>query len=331
MREIVRMRAGSHVYGTNVPESDEDFKGVFIPSGESILLQRAQENISQSTKENLFERNQAGDQDLELFAYHQYLKLLLQGQTVALDMLFTPREHYVMEPAPEWYAILANKESFISKGVKAFVGYCRGQAQKYALKTERYEAVCAILAYLRHWEGMFGGNERLSELEEFLPVFCRRVPCISIVSVNQVSGNPLRHLEVAGTKVPYSISLKNARETYETKLESYGERVKKSQGMGNHDWKSMMHAVRVAREAVELMQTGSITFPRPEVALLLQIRKGELPYEEVSKMIEDGLALVEEAVEKSSLPEKPDQELADSLVVGFYRAAANSCPRSSAG
>ncbi len=331
MREIIRMRAGSHVYGTNVPESDEDFKGVFIPSGDTILLQRAKENISQSTKKDLLGRNQAGDQDVELFAYHQYLKLLLQGQTVALDMLFTPEEHYVTKAEPEWYAILANKKRFLSKGVQAFVGYCRGQARKYALKTERYEAVSHMVTYLKHWEGMLGGQSRLSELSDFLPLLVSRAPCTSIVSVEQVSGQPLLHLEVAGTKVPFSISFKNARETYELKLKSYGERVKKSQGMDGHDWKSMMHAVRVASEAVELMSTGHITFPRPEAPLLLRIRKGELSYEEVSSLIEHGLNLVEEAVESSGLPEKPDQELAESLIVSFYRAAANNCPRSSAG
>lgn len=331
MREIIRMRAGSHVYGTNVPESDEDFKGIFIPSGDTILLQRAKENISRSTKENPLGRNQAGDQDVELFAYHQYLKLLLQGQTVALDMLFTPEEHYVTKPEPEWYSILANKKSFLSKGMKAFVGYCRSQARKYTFKIERYEATSSIVTYLKHWEGMLGGTSSLSELSDFLPILCKRAPCVEIVSINQVSGQPLRHLEVAGTKVPFSISLKNARETYELKLKGFGERVKKSQDMDGHDWKSMMHAVRVAHEAVELLSTGHITFPCPEAALLLQIRNGELPYGEVSDLIEHSLTLVEGAVEKSSLPEKPDYELADSLIVGVYRSAANSHPRSSAG
>ncbi len=331
MREIIRMRAGSHVYGTNVPESDEDFKGIFIPSGDTILLQKAKENVTQSTKEDLLGRNQAGDQDVELFAYHQYLKLLLQGQTVALDMLFTPEEHYMTKPEPEWYAIQANKRLFLSRGVRAFVGYCRSQARKYTLKLERYKATSDILDYLRHWEKMLGGQARLSKLSEFLPILCKRLAFADVVSVQQVSGPSLLHLEVAGTKVPFSISLKNAQETYELKLQGYGERVKKSRDMDSHDWKSMMHAVRVSQEAIELLHTGHITFPRPDAPTLLQIRKGKLPYEEVSGMIEQGLVLVEEAVERSSLPEKPDYAMADSLVIAFYRAAVNSRPRSSAG
>ena len=38
---IAKMLFGSQVYGTSTPQSDEDYKGVFIPDARSILLQRA--------------------------------------------------------------------------------------------------------------------------------------------------------------------------------------------------------------------------------------------------------------------------------------------------
>jgi predicted nucleotidyltransferase len=37
---IVEMRFGSHLYGTDTPESDLDLKGVYLPEARDILLRR---------------------------------------------------------------------------------------------------------------------------------------------------------------------------------------------------------------------------------------------------------------------------------------------------
>ena len=81
----------------------------------------------------------------------------------------------------------------------------------------------------------------------------------------------------------------------------------------------MMHAVRVADEAEEFLTTGKIIFPRPNASFLKAIRSGKIPFEEVSELIEIGLSRVEDALESSPLPEKPDIDLADDLVCTFYK------------
>jgi predicted nucleotidyltransferase len=40
VKTIVRMKFGSHLYGTEPPRSDLDFKSLFVPSARDILLQR---------------------------------------------------------------------------------------------------------------------------------------------------------------------------------------------------------------------------------------------------------------------------------------------------
>ena len=92
--EIVRMEFGSHVYGTNLPTSDRDYKTVFIPSGMDILLSRQTKvSRSTSTKADRHAQNTATDVDVECFALAGFLKLLAGGQTVVTDMLFVPDAH----------------------------------------------------------------------------------------------------------------------------------------------------------------------------------------------------------------------------------------------
>jgi len=87
------------MYGTNVATSDLDYKSILIPRAEDILLQRARHNISTTTKAVKDSRNSAHDVDTEAFALHEWMKLLLEGQTMALDMLFAPPD-FVLETSP---------------------------------------------------------------------------------------------------------------------------------------------------------------------------------------------------------------------------------------
>jgi hypothetical protein len=78
-----------------------------------------------------------------------------------------------------------------------------------------------------------------------------------------------------------------------------------------------MHAVRVCEEAKELLSSGVVTFPRPERKLLLQIRKGELPYKRVADIIETGLEELKSAEQQSKLNSVPDEEFADNLICKY--------------
>jgi hypothetical protein len=115
-------------------------------------------------------------------------------------------------------------------------------------------------------------------------------------------------------------TVKEAANIYQKASEFYGKRVRLAQQMGGQDWKAMSHAVRIVREAEELLLGGKITFPRPEAKLLLQIRKGELPHGKVLELIETGLEIVELARLATDLPEQPDYDYADQLVASCYRS-----------
>jgi predicted nucleotidyltransferase len=52
MRLIVEMRFGSHLYSTATPLSDLDYKGVELPDGRDILLQRVQGHDQSITVES---------------------------------------------------------------------------------------------------------------------------------------------------------------------------------------------------------------------------------------------------------------------------------------
>lgn len=332
VREIATILCGSHLYGCDVEESDRDYKVVYIPSANSILLQHA-DRLEEGELGAAVVRVKklmraaglsiAKSPDIEFLSLRQYLKLLCQGQTNAMDMLFAPREFHLSKVEPEWMVIEGHAVKWISRNSASFVGYCRDQVKKYAVKQDRFQAVEAIVNYL---SSVNDPGTRLKDLdnpedEDSLPRWVSRAPHTEFVMRETAHGANLSHLSVCQTMVPVTATVKVALQTFERKLKEYGARVRANEQMGDKDWKSLYHAVRVANEAIELMETGKITLPRPERTLLKAIRLGKIPFDRVQDMVEENLSLVEQAVAKSALPEQPDWAYADRLVSTFHRGA----------
>lgn len=136
MRQIVRIKFGSHLYGTATPASDLDYKAVYVPDAHAILLQRVKGSLSAKRPKAEGEKNVAGEIDEESYSLQRYLGLAAEGQTVALDVLFAPRWSMVDEPGWEWREIERNRQRLITRRSAAFIGYCliarrieRGRAQ----------------------------------------------------------------------------------------------------------------------------------------------------------------------------------------------------------
>lgn len=326
MKKLIEIKFGSHLYGTNTENSDLDMKAIYLPEAKDILLGRYKKTISTSRPKRVNERNTKDDIDIEVFSLDRFLQLLMEGQTVALDMIFAPDENVTYKDPDYgfiWDRIKTNKLEFLTKNVKAFISYARNQAAKYGIKGSRIAALRKILDGLQslpqydklldHDESIVAtvdANKSLVSLE--------KTPLLDFTTINNPKGVPEKHLVVCNRKIPYHAKVKYAVEVCQKILDEYGKRALQAETDQGVDWKALSHSVRVNEEAIELLTTGHITFPCPKKDLLLQIKKGELHYKDVATMIEEGLAAVTEIHKTSSLRETPNQELADGIVASAY-------------
>lgn len=91
-------------------------------------------------------------------------------------------------------------------------------------------------------------------------------------------------------------------------------------GKYGYDTKAAMHGLRLLYECLELMTHKTITLPRPEKDLLIDVRSGEWTLEKVLAHAKKLSAEVEAAVSNSPLPEKVDRELISKLVAEVHLA-----------
>lgn len=318
MNKILEVKFGSHLYGTNTENSDLDFKGIYLPTAREIVLGNYSKTITTTRPKQQFERNNKDDVDIEIFSLDRFLDLLVQGQTVALDLLFAPTSSitYITDAGSEiMYQIDTNRHEMLNKNVNAFVGYAKQQAAKYGQKGFRIHALRSILDLLNTWKDK---AHRVGDmdLEHWVPS-CGN-DHITIEYLKSPRGIPEPYLVVCDKKIAFHSTVKYALEHVQKRFDEYGKRALMAEKNEGIDWKALSHAVRVNSEAKELLETSKITFPRPDKDLLLAIKLGKMDYKEVAALIEKGLEDLVEASKNSKLQEKPNKEWADNFVYEVY-------------
>ncbi|MEA1675995.1 DNA polymerase beta superfamily protein [Nitrospirillum sp. BR 11163] len=317
---IVDMRFGSHLYGTATASSDLDYKAVYLPQGRDILLGRIRGSVMLLPPKPNGEKNGPGDVDHEAYSLQRYLELVAEGQPVAFDMLFAPEAAMMRAPSPLWREIQANSHRLVSRQAKSFLRYGRQQATKFSLRGARVITAQRGLAVLEAAEATYGALARLGEARADLTDYVANVQDAALLDLASANGQPLTHLEVCGKRVPFSASIRTAREIVQRLVADYGQRALLAARNDGVDWKGMSHAVRIGREALELFDTGRIVFPLAYAPEILAIKRGERSYDAVAAAIEALLAEVEAAAARSTLPDEPDKMFIEDLVVRSHRA-----------
>lgn len=314
---LIRIEHGSHLYGTNTETSDRDYKGVFLPAGRDILLNRIPSVIDKGTGVT-GQKNTKDDIDDQSFNIQKFISMVASGDTTGTEILFAP-DHAILYRNKLWNMVTAEKSLMLNKQCKGFVAYCQRQAAKYGIKGSRMAACKAIVELLYMGIITHGTSAKLGELGAELNKFCATHEFAEMVPILQQNGTNLIHLDVVDRKIPVTNTIKHAYDVYSKVYENYGQRARAAMNNQGIDWKAISHAVRVAGQAKELLLTGHITFPRPDAKFLLDIKQGRYSYDEISPMLERMVEEVDEASQLSSLPEKADLAALDDLVLALHK------------
>lgn len=313
MKILIKAIAGSHLFGTNTPKSDMDYKGVFLPEPTDILLGKFDQTIHQHTN-NSGNKNTKDDIDIEFYSLDKFLKMLYQGQTVAWELLFTP-DDLILEKHPLWDEIRVEAPNLVNKKVDAFIGYCKQQAHKYGIRGSRLNAVERSLEIFNQYkwnqlldEVSYDHIKELESLEHIEWVY------------KEFMGKEKKLLSICGKKFETNTMLKYVKDPLNLYYRQYGERSKLARQNEGVDWKALSHAVRVCMQAISLLKNGRIELPmnKDNVTLLKGIKAGELDFDVVSILIEEYQSDMLKAREESTLPAEPNLKLFQDIQTRIY-------------
>ena len=168
---------GSHLYGTNTENSDLDFRGVYIPTINDLILHKDKDEINEEL--TLFEIKDEYNKnpviytkepktlisswhlkqikvDIKIFSLQKFIQLCSKADTNALDLLFS-----VNTDIPKWYQtntcnssetcvtiadIYRNRHRLINTDrLESPITYAFKQATKYSIKGKRRQVMLNLL------------------------------------------------------------------------------------------------------------------------------------------------------------------------------------------
>lgn len=319
MKLIMRVQFGSKLYGTSTPESDTDYKGIYIPESRDILLGNVKKNILHNTASDEV-KNTAQDIDEEYFSLQAFLEMAFKGETIAIDMLHAPENMVELDPTYGhiWTLIQSRRHLFYTTSMKAYLGYVKRQAAKYGIKGSRLGALRAV----KDWAVTLPETKPVPSNEE-IAVARTRVKNVTfhdgVMHQDTLIGdffdlapidpeyafmdavNEGLYFKVLGSAYQSTLSVKRFKQAVNRKWNDYGERARQAERNEGIDWKSLHHAIRGGLQLEDIYTKGDIVYPLPYADYLLQIKQGIIPFTDVQEHLDTLVEKVDHLAKKRAL------------------------------
>lgn len=272
---LYRLKFGSFLYGLQTPSSDIDYVSVVMPLPKDLLGLQKMESIDSSTKKSDEKRKNTSD-DIDDISYtlHRFIHLLINGNPSLTECLFSNDFEYEHPIITELKSI---KDKIISNRVKdSFLGFSFSQKMKLLTKKERYFSLKNAVEFIQETFA-----DKLSpEKDSYL---------LTQEELDYVN-NTLKYYKGEKGNIEHfhkGMSLRVIFERLSYELGLYGWRVKTQnfETLG-YDAKFGYHSIRLLMEGKELLLTGNLTMPIPEPnhSILMDIKNGNVSYEELIKL-----------------------------------------------
>lgn len=118
MKYLVKTLGGSTAYGLNTPTSDTDYRGVFLNTEPAKILGLSRFDVVQKQE----------TEDEVYYEVRKFFELLKEGNTGALEILFTDPTNYLLMDA-SFAPVVENRHQFVDteKMFRCLLGYMQSE------------------------------------------------------------------------------------------------------------------------------------------------------------------------------------------------------------
>ncbi|MDB9303138.1 nucleotidyltransferase domain-containing protein [Nodularia spumigena] len=344
-RTILIGLSGSHGYGLNRPESDFDFRGVFIaPKRYYLGFDHIEQKDTGWDEPGIFPFID-NNEDTVIYELKKIIQLLAGANPNILELLWLQNYPVLTSVGQQ---LIKHKRIFLTKKVKhTYSGYAFAQIKK--METHRKwllnppqkkplpsdfgiedeaplikDELNAFLEYLYHL--IRGRIEFLEEAEELYKLLTADIDFKGVLKQYTLPDETLEYTQKLTNSRKDFIRLLQKSQNYQIALREWKAYISwqenrnparaEMERKSGFDLKHGMHCIRLLRSGLEILQRGEIIVDRRiagDVEDLKAILRGDYSYEQVMKMAEDLVSQMEIVYDKSSLPARPDLEQINEL------------------
>lgn len=309
-RTIIFGRAGSHSYGLNTPESDEDFKGIAVPTKEYLLgfLKKFEQAEVKKTAES--------DVEFVIYDIRKFFALCADNNPNIMELLWLDESDYLrVHPLGE--KVIAARSAFLSKRARySFAGYAFSQLKR--IKTHRAWLLNPMTKEPRREDYGLPTDKALitrdqaGAMNELLEK--------GSITQDELSPNFLKSL---AQEKAYHQAKTHWDQYQDWKRTRNPKRAELEEKFG-YDCKHASHLVRLLRMCREILVEHKVVVKRPDREEILAIKNGAWAYDQLIEWAEHKEAELDSLYQTSTLQKEPDRNYLDSLCVEIIESFFSS-------
>lgn len=310
-------KTGSTLFGTNTPTSDVDYRGIFIPALNDVLLKQ---DIPFYKRETSKEKNTSDDTDFELWSMYHFVNLLRKMETNSVDLLFSMFDETTTMEQDEYFVpyVKDNSIKFLSNNFKSFIGYSTGQIKKYQIKGNRYKE---LVSFNKSLTSLTFKENKLEDIWGTLKSLSNEYTYIKFIYANgpdRHNKEQVEYISVLGKLFHSDVSIEYFTSKTIALEASFGARTKATADTADKiDYKGLSHSLRIIREMNELIDTNMIIFPLAYSEEIKSVKIGNCDYVKVIQDIETYIDEIDIKLMNPTFPTEPNNKFIDDMLIYF--------------
>jgi predicted nucleotidyltransferase len=293
---IYLVRSGSHAYGTATPESDIDLRGVLVEPKHYLLGLQS------------FEQFEDSPSDTVIYGLRKFASLLSKCNPNTIELLGVDDDCIVIN-TKQGKHLRDNAELFLStRAISSFGNYAIAQLRRlqnaiyrdsFSEAKQREFLKTTLNSQMEHFQrtySQFGDGYIELATDENLLLFTinlMQYPVVDFVGIYSELANIVKSYN----KLNHRNNKKSEKQLY----------------------KHAMHLIRLLMTGTDiLLGKGIITRRKEEQHLLMDIRNGNLPFDDIFVLVTEYQSIFHAAAKQTKLPYEPDAKAIDQLMITIY-------------
>lgn len=316
-KRILKICSGSHLYGTNTPDSDKDYLGVYLNTKEEILGLQTSEELTENIESKAENgRNTKDAVDCKYYELRKFCRLALNNNPTVLEILFVNPEN-IIEITPEGQTLLDLKYDFLSKKLfNSFFGYATNQEKKAFIKPENINHIDRFYNWIKTFVSIEDTPISNMTFNDFYNELKDENIFKEHIKFYQNEHNDTM-FQCGDLKFPINIIMKKLVTSLKERLDKASWR---KDGMLQYglDYKFMSHNVRLLLEGLEFVKTKDLKLPLTYRELIRQIKLGKIENNKIIELMKKYKEEFRSFEKNNTLPDTGNYNKINQFVIDTY-------------
>lgn len=314
---IFLVKAGSHFFNLAGPNSDKDYRGVYMPSNKEFYEGEGRRKMidyktNDGNKKGI--KNGAEDVDFSLFSITKFLELLKSGDFNMMELLHAPEEVIIIN-SDIMKDLTAMKQSLLVNDISSFLGFIKKEYKRYGINIHHYEEQEKLKKFL----DKYPEHTRLNTIWKEIEKYGENNSFITFTTSKTGNNKSVPSLKIAQRLYQNTVTVDYVRNAIKQRLETYGHR-QKNMAKDGVEFKGLYHALRLIYEANDLFDYGEFKLPFNESRheTLKGIKYSTMKQQTIFDLIDNGIEYLYDR-EKGAVSNKEQVgHLIDKLIFNIH-------------